>query len=370
MFTFLKNLFVSAVPNSPIPISSAPAGRAVPQGGGGVARQGAAGMTTVMDDQGIVKRLAGKLAHGGEGVVHRLAERSDILVKIYHPEVLADALRKQRLERKIREMSNNEALRNHPRAAWPLVCLKNPTGEWCGYAMRVKEGVSLRELFGNPFNLARLAPVWHRQHLVRLCVDFLDTIESFGAEKTLPVDFNPSNFLIDIQDICMSFIDCDGFQFKGVAGIHLSEAVLPEMAGPEVLRRKSWHEAPVAEHSLRFSLAMTLFYILTIGNSPYRHRNGNDPVRNLMDGSCGLGTGAECQLPKGSFYTIWSHLIFDLKALFIRCFREGHGNSSVRPTIAEWRVALLKYNQCLKAGHSDASLIPDRPKSSGFRGSP
>ena len=324
---------------------------------------------SVVDDQGVEKKLAGLLARGGEGTVHRLAGRDDVLIKIYHPEILADHGRRRRLQNKIVDMTSNCGLRRHDRIAWPLVSLyacSNRT--WCGYAMMARSGVSLRELCGNPMNLARTAPGWHRQHLVRLCVGFLDTIESLCNERALPVDFNPSNFLIDLQSINMNFIDCDGYQFLGSSGMHLCEALLPEMAAPEVVVRNGWRDHPVSPESLRFSVGMTLFYILNLGNSPYRHRNGHDPVRNLIAGTCGLGKGADCELPRGSCYRIWSHLTFKLKELFIRCFREGHGNPSARPSIIEWRDALLHYNHCLRKGHAEATLIPDRPKSSDFRG--
>lgn len=320
------------------------------------------------DERGISKPLGPLLARGGEGGVYRLAERDDVLVKVYHPEVLADAARRRRLERKIGEMCQAQELRNHSRAAWPRTGLLSSAGEWCGYAMLRKHGVSLRELCGNPVNLARLAPAWHRQHLVKLCVDFLDTIDAFCSKRTLPIDFNPSNFLVNVSAVEVNFIDCDGFQFLGASVMHLCEAVLPEMCAPEILARKNWREVPVAASSLRFSIGMMLFYILMVGNSPYRHRNGNDPVENLANGCCGLGIGADCQLPSGLYYTIWSHLIFDLKALFIRCFRDGHGKPDARPSVAEWRSVLVKYNACLRAGHAEASIIPDRPKSAEFRG--
>ena len=113
---------------------------------------------------------------------------------------------------------------------------------------------------------------------------------------------------------------------------------------------------------------MVLFFILNLGNNPYRHRNGNDPIENLRAGLCGLGRGADCELPRGPWYVIWSHLIFDLKQLFIRCFRDGHRNPVARPAIAEWRAALLKYEDCLVRGFSDAALIPAQAKDQNFRG--
>ena len=360
MFSFLKKMIQPVPQISPVPTFApayAPVASVAPK------------IHAVADSQGLEKKLSRLLARGGEGTIHRLAERNDVLVKIYHPEILADHGRNKRLRDKITDMAANSSLRRHDRIAWPLVPLfSRVNGGWCGYAMKARAGASLRELCGNPMNFARTAPGWHRQHLVRLCVDFLDTIESLGNERALPVDFNPSNFLIDLETIRMNFIDCDGYQFMGTSDMHLCEAILPEMAAPEVVRRNGWSEAPVSPASLRFSVGMTLFYILNLGNSPYRHRNGHDPVKNLISGTCGLGKGADCELPRGSCYRIWSHLTFKLKELFIRCFRDGHGDPTARPSIAEWHEALMHYNHCILKGHADASLMPDRAKSSDFRG--
>jgi DNA-binding helix-hairpin-helix protein with protein kinase domain len=323
----------------------------------------------VADDKGRPIQLGGILAHGGEGTIHRFANREDLLVKIYHAQILADPDRKSRLRQKVQEMTESTVLKKNDHVAWPLASLTSEhNGEWCGYAMRMRSGSSLRELCGNPRNFGLTVPNWHRQHLIRLCLDFLDTITVLANNHTLPVDFNPSNFLVDPATIRLNFIDCDGYQFHGPSGIHLSEAILPEMAAPEVVTRGNWTDAPVSNPSLRFSVGMILFYILNLGNSPYRHRNGHDPVQNLISGSCALGRGADCALPAGSCYLIWSHLIYDLKDLFIRCFREGHSNPAVRPSVQEWRDALLKYNRCLLQGHAEASVMPLRNKSADFRG--
>lgn len=318
----------------------------------------------VCDVYGMEKRLGKELARGGEGVVYQLEERVDVLVKVYHTRVLQDAGSAARLEKKIAAMTANQRLRGLDRAAWPLRPLYDPnSGRWCGYAMRRQAGISLQGLLGAPQNMREFAPNWNRLHLVRLCLDFLETIEILSAERTLPVDFNPCNFLVDVTTARCAFIDCDGYQFLDAAGnLHLCEAVRPDLAAPELLERSRWNEAAVKPASLRFSVGMVLFFILNLGNNPYRHRNGNDPVDNLRAGICGLGKDADCPMPPGPWYVIWSHLSFDLKNLFIRCFRDGHADAAARPAIAEWREALQRYEYRLRSGKADAALIPARAK--------
>lgn len=319
----------------------------------------------VMDDRGVRKALGKIIARGGEGVVHAVPGRDDLLVKLYHAQSLADGAKRGRLERKITAMCGHKGLKDHERLAWPLLPMyRAADGAWCGYVMKKRDGVSLRQLLGNPRNLGTMAPGWHRQHLVRLCMDFLDTIDSLASNKALPVDFNPSNFLVDLRTARLAFIDCDSYLFEGADGLHSAEVIMPEMAAPEVMRDLRIHVRPPSPDALRFSVGMILFYILNIGSSPYRHLNGHDPVSNLMQGKCALGHGTECRFPKGSAYLIWSHLIFDLKNLFIRCFRDGHGDPSQRPKTNEWRVALLKYNHCIVSRHKEAAILPPAPKTS------
>lgn len=238
------------------------------------------------------------------------------------------------------------------------------TGAWKGYAMRFQKGISLQGLLGAPCNLVQFAPHWNRTHLVALCLDFLDTIETLSRQQALPVDFNPCNFLVDLDQVRFRFIDCDGYQYRDAGGtMHLCEAIRPDLAPAELHRRRRWDEAPVGPESLRFSMAMVLFFILNLGNNPYRHRNGHDPVENLLSGRCGLGKEADCPMPPGPWYVIWSHLSFQLKNLFIRCFREGHSDPLARPGLAEWREAILFYRARLLRGKADAALIPARAKS-------
>jgi DNA-binding helix-hairpin-helix protein with protein kinase domain len=321
-------------------------------------------LRTLRDEKGIEKKLGAELARGGEGVIYRLDEQDDVLVKVYHSRVLENASAVERLQRKIKAMAANQRLRGLDCTAWPrLPLFDTATGRWCGYAMRRQPGISLQGLLGAPQNLLEFAPGWNRLHLVHLCLDFLGTIQTLSAERTLPVDFNPCNFLVDVQKARFHFIDCDGYQFQDAAGtLHLCEAVRPDLAAPELLQRCKWDEAPVTPASLRFSVGMVLFFILNLGSNPYRHRNGNDPVDNLRAGVCGLGKDADCPMPPGPWYVIWSHLSYDLKNLFIRCFRDGHGDPAARPSVAEWRDALQRYEYRLRTGRADAAFIPARPK--------
>ena len=42
----------------------------------------------IHDSHGSARKLTSLLASGGEGGIYPLADRADVLVKIYHPEVL------------------------------------------------------------------------------------------------------------------------------------------------------------------------------------------------------------------------------------------------------------------------------------------
>jgi len=316
----------------------------------------------VQDENGIQKKLSSILDQGGEGVVYNIEGAPDLLAKIYHSSLEGESRRTT--QQKIEEMTQVTHLRKHSQIAWPLVSLFDERHQWCGYAMRRKQGVSLRELLGSPQNFGEMVPHWHRQHLIRLCLDFLNIVKDLSQNRVLPVDFNPSNFLVDTQSVRMHFIDCDSYQFQGREKVYLSEVVLPEMSAPEVVRANNWSQKQVRSDSLSFSIGMVIFYILTLGNSPYRHKNGTDPVQNLLQGKCALGKGADCQLPRGATFKIWSHLTYDLKTQFIQCFRDGHSNSNARPKVKVWEKSLRDYNYHIQQGHHEASAIPRTSKKS------
>jgi len=192
MFSFIKSIFQAPVTTPAahfyvqqvvVPVVPAVASKPLPA------------IRFVMDESGIRKPLGEMFAQGGEGVIHRMGDHGEIIAKIYHPEILSNPSRALRLRCKIEDMTGSTMLRSHESLAWPKVSLQDESGVWCGYAMQLSKGRCFRSVFGNPYNLATLAPHWHRQHLVRICLDFLEVIEVLARNRAIPVDFNPSNFL-------------------------------------------------------------------------------------------------------------------------------------------------------------------------------
>ncbi len=320
-------------------------------------------LAEIANRDGKRRGLAGEIARGGEGRVVALRNRA-LIVKIYHKKVLSDRSRAERIQSKIAAMTELSDLTSHSDIAWPRKDIYDPSNnQWIGYAMRQLNGVSLQGFLGAPAHLARQAPGWGRHDLVLLCQSFLDTIGFLAGRFALPVDFNPCNFLVDAVQHRVKFIDCDGFQILHKGRLHLCEALRPDFAPVELLNRARYDESPASSGSLRFSIGMILFFILNVGNSPYRHRNGEDPVGNLRTGHCALGFDADCHFPAGPWQRVWSHLPYKCKGLFIKCFRDGHSDPDCRPTLDQWKECVGHYRYLLERGHACNDILPAIKKS-------
>jgi DNA-binding helix-hairpin-helix protein with protein kinase domain len=101
-------------------------------------------IAAVYDPLGQKKILAPMLASGGEGEVYPLVERSEILVKIYHAEVLQK--RGTDLKGKTEAMIGLKNSFVTQAVSWPLLSVFDDRKNWVGYAMRRANGVPMARL--------------------------------------------------------------------------------------------------------------------------------------------------------------------------------------------------------------------------------
>jgi hypothetical protein len=111
-----------------------------------------------------------------------------------------------------------------------------------------------------------------------------------------------------------------------------------------------------------------LFRIFVMGGHPYNRVMGEDPVANLRSGKTPLGVKSGHVFPVGPWYNIWSHLPYDVKALFILTFRDGHQDATKRPSLDEWIKALQIYNREIDKGWHNNEILPASPKSATYKG--
>lgn len=358
---FLKIFASPAAPASPPSAAGQSTRQTVRHARVASSRQPVAEVAQVFDLNGVQQDLAEPLARGGEGTVHPLRARPEVVVKLYHPHVLAQCAE---LGTKIATMRVMSEFVRDEGFAWPRVDVFDAQRRWLGYGMRRVAGLSFQNLC-QPALVRERLPHWDRRHLVRVARDFIEKLDALHKRGIIVGDINPGNFLVDPDTCAVRFIDCDSYQVRN-GQLFLCRVAIPDFMAPEIVDSFGSTERTV-EHEL-FSVAVMLFKLLMFGLHPYSHRNGSDPISNLRKGMSPLGRGAQCLFPVGPWYTIWSHLPYKLKSLFIRTFRDGYREPAQRASLGEWRAELGSYAYQLDNGIQSLELFPATPKTDEYLG--
>lgn len=305
-------------------------------------------------------------AQGGEAAVHTVPQHLNVVVKLYHPQVLekrADALRA-----KVEVMSTDAQfahLKKHPSLAWPQFSVIDDHGKWRGYAMRKAGGVRMNVL------AHAMAYREHFQNLDRPAVvsyllNLLGTLRELNAAGVMLGDYNLANFLCDPSSDAVTLIDCDSWQINSGGKTFFCPVAAPDMLAPE-LQGKELGKTSRELESEAFSLAILIFKTLMLGRHPYDVVGGDGPVENIRNGYFPYGPGGG-GIPKGPWFNIWSHLPYKLKEQLIYTFKEGASNPFVRTTTMGWIETLALYKRELDRGWFSTQVKPTTPKTKEYRG--
>ncbi len=324
----------------------------------------------IFDKLGVAQRVGCEVARGGEGTVFALESRPDVVVKLYHPEILSR--RGTAIETKVEQMIALRPRFHGLQLAWPTLSIRDASGVWRGYAMRRADGVSMTKL-AHPMLCERHFGGLQRPELVGMLHGLVGTIAQLHEHGVRLGDINLNNFLYDRARGVVTLIDCDSYQVDAGSGrLFRCPVGAPDMIPPEHQNRNLADVTRTVESDL-FSIAILLFKCLMVGRHPYDFIGGDTLVQNLRGGHFPYGTGGaapgrEGAIPNGPWYVIWSHLTYELKNLFIRTLREGAVDPLVRASAREWMDALAKYRYGLDRGYHDVAMRPVARKQSGLRG--
>jgi len=306
------------------------------------------------------------LAQGGEAAVHAVPRFPNVVVKLYHPQVLQK--RSDTLRAKVEAMSSDPRLasfKENPALAWPRFSVFDENGQWRGYAMRKATGVRM-SLLAHAMAYREHFPNLDRPAVVAYLLRLLGVLKELHAAGVMLGDYNLANFLCDPGSATVTLIDCDSWQVSAAGKTFRCPVAAPDMLPPE-LHGKELGKIDRTLESEYFSLAILLFKALMLGRHPYDAVGGSGPLENIRKGyfPYGLGGGG---IPKGHWFNIWSHLPYKLKKQFIRTFKEGASDPSERTSVAEWIDVLKLYQRELGKGWHDAQIKPARPKANEYRG--
>lgn len=290
--------------------------------------------TALRDHRGNEVRLAPKpFAVGGEGAVHDVLGRPELVAKLYNKPQSKERCDKLRAMAKL---CSPDLLKI---AAWPTATLheNNPA---------VVEGILMPRVAGY-LEIHHLYSVAQRKkdfpeadwsfllHTARNCAIAFESVHRHGH---VVGDVNQKNVMVSGKGI-VAFVDCDSFQVAEGSRIFRCGVGVPEYTPPELHGKSFGSLDRAANHDL-FGLAVLVFHLLMMGRHPFSGVplvKADIPIEKAIQQGFYAYTRntATARLgppPHVPPVTMLDRPVLDL---FERAFC-----STSRPTATEWRASL------------------------------
>jgi DNA-binding helix-hairpin-helix protein with protein kinase domain len=171
----------------------------------------------VYDSTNTSQSLGELLASGGEGTVYPLANKSHVLVKIYHQEIMKKRgdLLKEKVGTMIKLQDGFKTIQDG--LSWPKANVYDRSGNWLGYAMRRAEGKQLSRL-AHPMLFKQHFPSLDRKGIIDYLLRLAECIIELHKVGVYVGDYNLNNIICDPRTSgTLSLIDCDSYQIKSNA---------------------------------------------------------------------------------------------------------------------------------------------------------
>ena len=300
---------------------------------------------------GKVYRVLEELGSGAEGTVYSIAGDPTRVMKVYHDP-------KPQLIAKITEMVESD-LKGSMDVSFPEELIFEGN-RFRGYVMKRAKG----ESFGSVYAISskkRPIPQEVRFTIAKnLCIALSNVHEAgfvFG-------DFNPANIKVDIDRRTVTLMDTDSFIFGSYGGIVARPEIVPAEIRDAMRRNESLPDdrkkaLPFTKESDVYSLAVHLFRLLMNGEHPFIYK----PTRTLTEQPMYAydlkpptfpylkNTMGVAPPPHG---VPLESIPMELQTLFVRTFREGYSDPSMRPSIRDFLMkARCKPRQQLVAQGSN-----------------
>lgn len=287
----------------------------------------------VYDVDGNSYRLNSKLASGGEGIVYKVDSQD--LIKIYRdnkvPKYTENKL-KLMLEKHIFELRKNIFA--------PKDIVFNNKKEFVGYLMSQARGCKLQEIFGGSDNESGIDD--NEKNYVKLCVNFLETVDFLHSHRIIVGDINPNNILIN-EKCEMFFIDCDSFQI----GNYPCPVGTDEFLPPE-LRGQNMNETMRSLGNEYYSISVMLFKIMCRGVHPYQAKGSSmdDNIKNSFFPYEIKGSNSKTPTKSVQY---WESMSLTLREAFYHTFSKNgkHRREDSRLSPKQWLACFREYQKKL-----------------------
>jgi DNA-binding helix-hairpin-helix protein with protein kinase domain len=275
------------------------------------------------------------LDRGGEAEIYRIPGSPFRVAKIYHPQHRT-AERRRKLELMIADPPDDpEKERGHASIAWPAELVMDQGGSFLGFLMPGIDTVATRKLV-DVYNVTSYPKGLTWADLLLVARNLAVALAALHHKGYVVGDLNESNLLVAPNDL-ITFVDCDSMQVRdGATGQMFRCPVGKGEYSPPELQGVSFGAVDRTPESDAFALAVMISQLLLLGRHPFAGGSSPRVEDNILRQDSFLLTGG--QPPAGTPPA--SILPARLQDLFLRCFREGHGEPRRRPTGDEWADAL------------------------------
>ena len=302
------------------------------------------------------------LGSGGEGAVYELRSNPDLVAKIYHSNRRTDAII-NKLDVMINYPPRTEDdLTGHLFVAWPSHLVYDTASEVIGFLMpKVEKTNSLFEYY-NPSLRRRSAPHVNYANLCSVAKSLATALDRLHGSGYVVGDINESNAYIT-ENEHVTLIDTDSFQITDYQTtpptIYRSLVGKPEYTPPE-LQGVSFAQVDRNIHHDRFALAVVIYQLLMEGTHPFRGIYTGPGEKPLVESCISQGyflhsTSRTVPLSPVPSAVEWNTLHEDIRALFRKCFDDGHADPQARPAPRDWIDALDEAMRTLKQCPLNAS---------------
>jgi DNA-binding helix-hairpin-helix protein with protein kinase domain len=292
---------------------------------------------------GAAAPLGKPLGRGGEGDVYALANRSDVAIKVYKPE-----LRGSR-EAKVRAMVSARLADKSTLVAFPASTATDARGSFAGFAMRLVSGYRPIHQLYSPKSRKYEFPKATYHFLVRVARNVARAVATVHDAGCVIGDFNHSGVLVG-EDGTVSLIDADSFQFSFEGHTYPCVVGTEDFTPPEL---HGVHLATVQRTRAHdnFGLAVAIFQLLAMGKHPYMGVQANHPdlslgeaiAKHLFAYSTTRAAATRTRPPPGSV------ALSDFPAPVASAFEAAFGlNPTVRPSPAIWETLLGELERSLR----------------------
>jgi len=231
--------------------------------------------------------------------------------------------------------------------AWPVELLVAPddSKRAMGFLMpRVREMSPVIDFY-HPKTRRQKHPLFSYRYLLRTAQNLAACVNALHTRGYVIGDLNESNILV-AETALVSLVDTDSFQVPDpkLGQVHRCCVGKPEFTPPELQSMEFASADRLPAHDL-FGLAVLFFQLLMEGVHPFAglHKVTGEPPsleKRIADGHFPYASDLQSEVAPMPTAPRFDLLDSDIRALFLRCFVEGHAHPNQRPDAQSWQHAL------------------------------